>query len=398
MLIGLVGKPSAGKSTFFKAATLAEAEIANYPFTTIKPNHGIGYVKTECADKFFNTKCNPREGFCIGNNRFVPIDMIDVAGLVPGAHEGKGMGSQFLDDLRQADVLIHVVDISGSINEKGEQVEALSYDPANDMKFLEEELDFWILKLVKKGWERFSKTVQQSHLEPNKAVSQHLSGLGIKESDAEEVINSLSLPENITQWSDNDFLMIARKIRKKSKPIIIACNKIDIPGADRNFDRLKEAFPDYTFIKCSSESELALREAAKHGLIDYIPGEKSFSVKDSASLSPKQAAALEFIRANVLEKHGSTGIQDTINHAVFSILKCIAIFPGGMSKLADQFGRILPDFFLLPGGSTALDFAYKIHTDLGKKFIRAIDVKKRLTVGKEYKLQNGDVIEIVADK
>src|SRR3989338_7459591 len=109
MLVGVVGKANVGKSTFFKAATLADVEIANYPFATIKPNHGVGFVKIDCIDKEFNIQCNPREGYCVSGYRFVPVNMIDVAGLVPGAHEGKGMGNQFLDDLNQADVLIHVV-------------------------------------------------------------------------------------------------------------------------------------------------------------------------------------------------------------------------------------------------------------------------------------------------
>ena len=137
MIVGLVGKPSAGKSTFFKAATLAEVEIANYPFTTIEKNEGVGFVKVDCADKEFNVQCNPRFGYCLDHKRFVPIQIIDVAGLVPGAHEGKGRGNQFLDDLRQADVLIHVVDISGSIDENGRPVDRGSYDPANDVIFLD---------------------------------------------------------------------------------------------------------------------------------------------------------------------------------------------------------------------------------------------------------------------
>ena len=161
MLVGIVGKPNVGKSTFYKAATLAEAEIANYPFATIKPNEGVGYVRLPCADKDFNTQCNPRTGFCVNHFRFVPIQLLDVAGLVAGAHEGKGMGNQFLDDLRQADVLIHVIDVAGSTNDKGEPIVVGGHDPAVDVRFLEVELDMWYLGILKKGWEKFARTVTQ---------------------------------------------------------------------------------------------------------------------------------------------------------------------------------------------------------------------------------------------
>jgi len=399
MLIGVVGKANVGKSTFFKAATLADVEIANYPFATIKPNSGVGYVKVACADKFFNTQCNPREGFCIDHKRFVPVQLIDVAGLVPGAHEGKGMGNQFLDDLRQADVLIHVVDISGSTNDKGEPVDPGSYDPANDIRFLEEELDFWILRLIRKGWDKFSRSVQQTHGEVHKAIARHLSGLGVTEELVEEVVKSLALDsKDLTTWQDSDLMNLSIEIRKKTKPMIIACNKIDIPVAEENFNRIKEQFPEHLLVKCSTESELALREAAKHELIDYIPGEASFEVKEKSNLSEKQSKALDFIRSNILDKNGSTGVQQVLDTAVFELLKYIAIFPGGINKLADQNGNVLPDCFLLPENSTALNFAYRLHTDFGNKFIRAIDVKTRQTIGKEHKLKNGDVVEIVADK
>ncbi len=399
MIIGVVGKPNTGKSTFFKAATLAEVEIANYPFATIKPNSGIGYVKVECAGKFFNVKCNPREGFCIENKRFVPVQLIDVAGLVPGAHEGKGMGNQFLDDLRQADVLIHIIDISGSTNEKGESVQPGSYDPAKDVRFLEEELNYWILRLIKKGWEKFSRTVQQEKGEVHKALASHLSGLGVSEDLVEDVINQLSIKNKmITNWDEEDLFKIASEVRKITKPMIIACNKIDVPGAEENIERLKKEFPEALLIRCSAESELALREAAKHDLISYIPGENNFKIKDESKLKDSQKKALEFIRKNVLERFGSTGVQDVLDKAIFEILKYIAIFPGGVNKLADQDGNVLPDCFLLPKNSTALDFAYRLHTDFGKKFIRAIDVKTKRTVGKEHVLKQGDVIEIIADK
>src|SRR3989338_3655242 len=193
MLIGVVGKPSAGKSTFFKAQTLSNVEIANYPFTTIKPNRGSGYVRIQCVDKEFNVQCNPRFGYCTEGKRFVPVELLDVAGLVPGAHEGKGMGNQFLDDLNQADALIHIIDISGSTNDKGEPIPALSYDPANDIKFLEHELDMWYLRVMEKGWDKFARAVNQEKPELNKAVAKQLSSLRVTKKLIEGDIQKLAL-------------------------------------------------------------------------------------------------------------------------------------------------------------------------------------------------------------
>jgi len=399
MLIGIVGKPSAGKSTFFKAATLAEAEIANYPFTTIKPNHGVGYVRVKCAEKDFNVKCNPRFGYCMDGKRFVPVDLLDVAGLVPGAHKGLGKGNEFLDDLNQAHVLIHLIDVSGSVNEKGEPVEALSYDPSEDIKFLELELDMWYFRMLQKGWAKFARQVQQEHREIEKALEKQLSSLRVTEDMIKDVIKELGLnKEKPTEWTEEELKSLATLLRRLTKPMIIAANKVDVPGAEKNFERLKKEFPDYTIIACSAESELALKEAAKHELIDYIPGEKEFSVKDESKLSEKQTKALDFIKTNVLSKFESTGVQDVLDAAVFDVLKYIYVFPGGVNKLEDKDGNVLPDCFLLPEGSTALDFAFAIHTDLGEKFIRAIDVRTKMTVGKDHLLKSGDVVEIVTGR
>ena len=399
MLVGVVGKANVGKSTFFKALTLAEVEIANYPFATIKPNSGVGYVKVECAEKHFNVKCNPREGFCLNGTRFVPVQVIDVAGLVPGAHEGKGMGNQFLDDIRQADVLIHVIDVAGTTNEKGEPVEPGSYNPANDVKFLEVEIDMWYFGILKKGWEKFTRRVMQEKQPISEALSAQLGAMKVTEPMVDEVIGKLGLnKEAPNSWSDEDVKNMAVEFRKKTKPMVIACNKIDIEGAAENFTKLETEFPDHMMIACSAESELALREAAKHELIDYIPGESDFTIKDEEKLSNKQKTALQFIKDNILSKYKTTGVQQVIDRAVFDHLKYIAIFPGGIGKLEDSEGRVLPDCFLLPPGSNALDFAFKIHTDLGENFIKAIDVKKKLPVGKEHVLHHGDVIEIVTRK
>ncbi|MEM4336393.1 MAG: redox-regulated ATPase YchF [Candidatus Woesearchaeota archaeon] len=397
MIIGIVGKPNCGKSTFFKALTLADVLIANYPFATIKPNKGFGYVKVECADKFFNTQCNPRFGFCINHKRFVPVEVIDVAGLVPGAHEGKGMGNQFLDDIRQANILIHVIDCSGGTNEKGEPVNPGDYDPKNDIRFLEFELDMWYFQIIKRGWEKFARTVQQEHKDIKKAIAKQFSAFNVTEELAEEVIKNAGVDvKTPSSWTDEELRKIATDLRKETKKVIIAANKIDIEVAQKNLERIKKEFPEYKIIGCSAESELALREAAKHNLIKYIPGESNFEI--IGELNEKQKLALDFIKRNVLEKFGSTGVQEIIDCAVFEILNYIAVFPGGVNNLKDSEGRVLPDCFLLPQNSTALDFAYKIHTDLGNNFIRAIDVKTRRVIGKEHLLKNGDVIEIISSK
>ncbi len=399
MLIGIVGKPSCGKSTFFKALTLANVEIASYPFTTIKPNRGAGHVRVDCVDAEFRTSCNPSEGFCIASKRFVPVELLDVAGLVPGAHEGKGLGNQFLNDLNQADALIHVIDASGSTDEQGRLVEMGSHDPADDVRFLETELDMWYLGILKKPWEKFAKQAYMEHHKVEDAIARQFSGLNATAEIVKGIVERLKLdPENAVKWSEDDLKGFATALRKATKPMLIAANKADLPSASGNIKRLKEQFRDYLIIPCSAESELALKEASREKLLDYIPGESSFRIADESRLSGQQKKALAFIQNSMLSRYGSTGVQECINSAVFTLLGCIAIFPGGVNKLADQFGRVLPDCFLMPPNTTALDFAFKLHTDLGQGFIRAIDVKTRKTVGKEYRLKHRDVMEIISRK
>ncbi len=351
-------------------------------------------MRIECIDKEFDKQCNPRMGFCIEHNRFVPVELLDVAGLIPGSHAGAGLGSQFLDDLRQADVLIHVVDASGSTNEKGESVPALSYDPCNDVEFLEYEIDMWYLGLIKKDWDKFVRQQGVSKEELYKAIAKRLSGLGVTEEIAEKVL--LNFNPDIKQWNESDVVRLAKECRLITKPMVIAANKIDVEGSEKNIQKLKNKFPNHLIISCSADSELALREASKANLIKYIPGDNKFEI--NGNLNEAQRKALEFIQKNVLDRFGNTGVQDVLNKAVFDLLKYIAIYPGGVNKLTDSEGRTLPDCFLMREGSTALDFAFKLHTDFGKNFIRAINVKKKLTVGKEYLLKHRDVVEIIANR
>ncbi len=388
MLIGLVGKPNVGKSTFFKAATLAEVLIANYPFATIKANRGVGYVKIKDLAVEFGKHSNPREGFVKGDWRFVPVEVVDVAGLVPGASEGKGLGNQFLNDLTSADAFIHVVDVSGETDVEGKQTK--DYYPGEDILFLERELDLWYADILKKIWKSFSKRVVAGNEDFAEAVARQFSGLKVDRDDVKSIV--LKQGYNVSkasEWSDEEVFGFARELRRVSKPMIIAANKIDRPKSKDNLERIKKEF-DYPIIPCSAESELALREASKDGLIDYTPGENDFEI--IGELNEKQKKALDFIKENVLVE--GTGVQNVLNKVVFELLGYVAVYPAG-AKLVDSDGNVLPDCFLMPSGSTAIDFAYRLHTDIGNGFVKAIDVKTKRAVGKEYVLKSGDGLEIL---
>lgn len=399
LLVGIVGKPSSGKSSFFSAATMIEVAIAPYPFTTIKPNHAVGFVRTECAEKNFGVKCNPVHGYCIQGVRFVPVELLDVAGLVPGSHAGKGMGNQFLDDLRQADALVHVVDASGSTDSEGKQVENGSHDVCFDVLFLEEEINLWFEKIVEKNFAKIVKLQVKGKSELVQLLSQTLSGLGVSEKEVEKTLKSKGLEEKkLGDWSAENVKEFAVKVREISKPIIIAANKCDLPEAREKIKELKEKFPEKTVISCSALAELTLKKAAKEGFIEYLPGSKSFEEMKGKELSEKQKKGLQYIKENVLEKFESTGVQECLEKAVFEVLEMIAVFPVPDKSLKDVKGNILPDCYLLKKGSTALDLAFKIHQDIGKGFVKAIDLKTKQAVGKEHELKQGDVIEIIFKK
>lgn len=391
MLLGLVGKPSCGKSTFFKSATLADVLIASYPFATIKPNHGVGYVRVDSLCSELGVKCNPRTGFCTGKTRFVPVDLMDVAGLVEGASEGKGLGNQFLDDLRNADAFIHIVDISGTTDSEGKEG---SGNPIEDVRMLENELNKWYVGIFKKVWEKLVKSLQTTKQDIAKAIAKQFSGLKVNEDDVKEVLRKLKLDvDKPINWTEEDLFNFAKELRHLTKPMIVVANKCDKENSKENLEKLKQEFSELIIIPCSADSELSLRQASKAGLIEYIPGENNFKIFED-KVSEKQKQALESIQKNVLNVFGSTGVQEILDKTVFDLLGYIAIYPAG-AKLSDSKGNILPDCFLLPKGSTALDFAYYLHTDIGDSFIKAIDVRTKMPIGKDHALKHRDGLEIM---
>ena len=397
MIIGIVGKPNVGKSAFFRAVTLAQAESGNFPFTTINPNSAVGYVKVKDPAQEFNKVSNPREGYVIDEYRFVPVELIDVAGLVPGAYEGKGLGNKFLDDLRQADVLVHIIDLSGSTNDKGEPIEFNSYDPANDILFLEEELNQWYFTILKRNFESVFKKIKMQGQKIEEAFHAVLSGLKISEKQISLAILDLSL--DVSNLEENLF-QLAVRLREISKPMIIGANKCDVLQEGKLWEeklkKLQEQFPHYMIIPTCAQYEFNLKKATESKMVSYCPGENSYTISDEGSLNENQKTGLETIQ-NCLDSMKSTGVQECLDFAVFKLLEMKPIFPGG-AKLEDDKGNVLPDCFLMQKNATALDFAYKLHTDFGKNFVQAINIKKKIPIGKDQVLEFGDIVEIRAGR
>lgn len=375
LTLGLIGKPNVGKSTFFKAATLKDVEIADYPFTTIKPNVGIAHVRVKCPHVEIGRECRPRRGKCVQGVRFVPVELYDVAGLVKGAHRGRGLGNQFLDDARRARVLVMVVDASGQTDAEGNPGEG---NPVEDVEVVEEEFDRWLAGIVEKILQKGGDVEE---------LVRGLSGLEIGREEIERAMEK-SFP------SRENALDFARTLRKIAKPMIIAANKADRPTADHWIRELKKL--PYPVIPTSAELELMLRKAAEAGYIRYIPGAGEFEVLKE--MSEKQEEALEFAR-RFLRKYGSTGVQEVLDRAVFEIARFIPVFPvEDEHRWTDSSGNVLPDCFLVPEGTTARDLAYMVHTDLGEKFIRAVDGRTKKILGADYRLKAGDVIKIFSGR
>jgi ribosome-binding ATPase YchF (GTP1/OBG family) len=380
--IGLVGKPNAGKSSFLKAATLQDVKISPVPFTTLKPNIAIAYVTKECVCKEFNVKCNPKQGACINGIRFIPIELWDLPGIVPGAHEGKGLGLRFLDEARKTKALIHVVDFSGLTDEEGKPTE--NYDVEKDIEFVENEINAWFRSIIERGIEKYKSRLKNlSKEELITILMKQLSGLEVERKEIERALEICGI-ENL-----EDF---ARSLREISKPIIIVANKVDLESAQKNYERLKDRYKN--IIPASAEAEIALRLAAAKGLIDYFPGGENFVIK--GNLTYEQQKALELIKENVLKKFGSTGIQKALNFTVFEVLGYIVVYPvANKDRLSDTKGNILPDALLVRKGTTLKELAFSIHTEIGEKFICGIDARSKMRLSSEYELKDGDVIEIV---
>ena len=397
-LVGLVGKANVGKSTFFAAATMKPVEIAGFPFTTIEANRGVAYLRTPCVCRELGVEDNPVNSACIDGVRLVPVELIDCPGLIRGAHMGKGLGNRFLDEVRRADALIVVCDAAGATDDNGQPVPPGSHDPIEDVRMFESEFDLWLLNLVRKDWDKVARTAEAAREEIGRHLEEKLTGLGINRAHIAAAVERTGLdPYRARRWSGDDLARFVSELRRESKPLIVAANKADREHAEENVERLREA--GYRVVPTCAEAELALRRAASAGLVRYTPGDSGFEVTNPSSLSKGQRRALETVRERVFQRWGSTGVQETINAAYFQLLDSIVVYPvEDAEKLTDHAGRVLPDCYLVPRGTTARQFAGLIHTELEESFIYAIDARTKKRLGEDYTLKNNDVIQIVAAK
>ncbi|MGB9958573.1 redox-regulated ATPase YchF [Haloferax prahovense] len=385
--LALAGKPNAGKSTFYTASTLAEVDVANYPFTTIDANRGVTHARTRCPCLDRDERC----GNCEDGIRYVAVELVDVAGLVPGAHEGRGLGNQFLDELTNADAIVNVVDASGGTNAEGEPVEVGSFDPVEEVDFIEEELEQWLAGIVHKNWESVVRKSRSPDFDMDDALSDLLTGVGASEYDIAAVLRDLDYSPNPQDWDDEDRVELARAIRQRTKPIVLVANKVDIAPPE-NLKRLAET--GKPVIAATADGELALRRAREAGIIDYHPGDDDFELV--GDVSGAQEKGLERIR-DLMGEHGGTGTQEAIDTAVYDVLDRITVYPvQNESKWTDGTGNVLPDAFLLPRGSTPRDLAYAVHSDIGDGYLHAVDAREKRRIAEDQELEEGDVIKIVS--
>ena len=386
--IGLIGKPNAGKSTLFSAITSIDVDIANYPFTTIKPNIGISFIKDICPENEIHTKCNPREGKCIDGIRYIPVEIIDVPGLIEGASEGKGMGNEFLDNIRDADIIINLFDASGMTDVEGNPAEQ-RHDPRQDIDFVYREIIQWMKGKISKDWLKFARKEDNSPDRLEIKMLQKAAAFGINEKEMLLIMTREKFPDKLIHWTENDIQRFSEAILKYAKPVFNIGNKADMV-TDAELERIESDDSKIYFI--SAQYELVLERAFKNGYIKPDGDRFSFTDKSGDAQKTIINGIMERINGRVLKR-----FFDVLTDIIKS-LGYIVVYPVlDESKWTDKNGNVLPDAYLMKDGDTALDLAYKIHTDIGKNFIRAMNGRTQRVIGKDYKLLNNDVIKIISN-
>jgi ribosome-binding ATPase YchF (GTP1/OBG family) len=395
--VGLIGKTNAGKTTFFNSATSSNEEISTYPFTTKHPKIGNASVISLCVHREFNLKDSPKNSTCVDGWRFIPIELVDLPGLIKGAWEGKGLGNQFLSVAAQSDVLLHLVDASGSIDSSGRLAEPGTGDPIADVSDIEEEMILWYLKLFEGNRDKIIRSIN-SGSDAVQSITEIFQGIGVKEWHVKRALEENELNDKkIVDFDPLQSRRFASTLRELSKPTLIVANKVDLSAAADNFKRLREHNKHMLVVPCSADAELTLRRAQVKGLIRYFPGDERFEINEKTSLNEKQKWALNFIRKDILGEYLQTGVQFALNVAVFKLLNMNVVYPvADPGKLSDKRGNVLPDAYLMRSGSSVEDLANEIHSDLAKGLLYAVDVRNGLRLPINYLVKDRDVLSIIS--
>ena len=398
MEVGVVGKPNVGKSTLFNALTLLDVPMAPYPFTTTEPNRGVGAVRVPCPHPEKGQPCTPGNAKCVDGTRWVPVNLVDVPGLVPGAHEGKGLGHKFLDDLRAADGFLQVVDASGGTAPDGTLAPVGSHDPVEEVRWLHEELVEWVNGILSKDFDRYAKSVELEGSKVEEFLQTRLTGLSIGPHAIATALRHAPIDRaRPSAWTRSERRALAEALLVAAKPRLVAANKAD-RIAPEAFELFRDAVAPTPAAPTMAEAELTLRRAARAGLVTYRPGDAGFHETDPARLSAPQRHALEEIRT-LLGRWGSTGVQSALERMVFDRLGQMVVFPvEDEQRWTDSRGRVLPDALIVPLHTPARSVAYKVHTDLGEHFIRAIDGRTHRALAADHPMDPGSVVRIVARK
>ncbi len=394
--LGLIGKTNTGKTTFFNSATLSSKDISSYPFTTKKPVSGVAHAVSLCVHPEFKVKDNPNNSKCVEGWRYIPIELIDLPGLIKDAWKGKGLGNQFLSIAAQSDALLHVVDASGGIDSTGRITQAGTGDPISDFADIEEELIMWYHKILEGNRDKVSKSIRMG-LEISDAITDLYRGIGVNKTHVKDTLLATGTADkDFDDFDMTDSKKFVSHLRKISKPTLIVANKIDVEGADKNFIKLRERYNDSIVVPASGDSEFSLRRAEQKGLIKYSPGSEQFDIVRSDELNEKQVSALNSIKKGIMGEYMRTGVQFSINVAVFKLLKMNSIYPVADEKnLADKKGRVLPDLILLKNGATISDLAKEIHSDLTKGLLYGKDLRYNLRLPVDYQLRDRDVVSLI---
>ncbi|KAL3479786.1 P-loop containing nucleoside triphosphate hydrolase protein [Aspergillus californicus] len=384
-LIGLVGKPSSGKSTTLNSLTDASSKIGNFPFTTIDPQRAIGYLQIDCACKRYGVsdKCKPNYGGCTDGKRSVPIELLDVAGLVPGAHQGRGLGNKFLDDLRQADALIHVVDVSGTTDQEGKATRG--YDPSQDIEWLRSEIVRWVLGNLMQKWGSIKRRHMSIKATAVETLQIQFSGYGSSPSTVARVLDKMGMKEPLELWSEETIEKVVQNFIDEKFPTVFALNKIDHPDADKNISKIAKMQDPQSIVLCSAISEIFLRRLAKQGYINYTEGSEFVDTREDLiadgdpdggglkEMDEKLTTRVENLKDMVLYRFGSTGVVQCLSRAA-EVLGLVPVFPiRNLHTFSSGAGTAaFRDCVLVKKNSTVGDVARKVMGDIPISYIEGV--------------------------